>query len=1107
MATGENNTTWGDVTNLNLGTALEEAIVGSADVTFASADVTLTLTDTNASQTARNMRLRCTGTTGGATRNLVVPSIEKPYIVRNDCADSVVVKTTAGTGITVPAGKTMWVYSDATNVVDAVTHLSSLTLGTDLAVSDGGTGASTFTANGVIYGNTTSALLATAAGTTGQVLVGNTGGAPSWATLTGIGVTSFSGGTTGFTPSTATTGVVTLAGTLGVANGGTGTATAFTAGSVVFAGASGVYSQDNANLFWDNANDRLGIGTASPLARLNVEGGNILLRGGFMDFGPTAGANGAGRISSALGGGGVSGSLIFSTLNSSASMVEAMRIDASGNVLAGLTSASGLTAGGGSIVANGVLMAKGALSDHQTNAGVLQYTGNVTAIRSYGATASTGAIAFNTGGGGGSADAERMRIDSSGNVGIGTASPTNNLTVYNGTSRTLIRAASDLNFSGAYLGTATSTNRGASLELLTHVDGSNSAGWRTAAAVDLFGGLADMVFSYATNSSTYAGLSYSERMRITTPGNLLVGTSTDYGGRMTLIPTTSPTSASASTNQIAIGESSANTGYRLNVGYVLVSGSYYAGSLQAIAGSVGAPLLLNADGGNVGIGTYGPSYLLECSNTADTVVSAAVTNASTGTAAQTRIRLNNSIGTFGALTHTGGSFTSSGVFRQDGTYLFGNGAGGVSLVTGAATPIVFATNSSENMRITSAGNVGIGTSSPTLRLTVASGVVGNVSGFSDGIAQSLVLTTGTGYFGMYNPNYGSITFRDGGNVTEHMRIDVNGKVGIGTTGPAYLLDVAASGSSGGIVDVARFYASAAGAATSRILFGSPANEVCAAIGAQTTTATSGDLTFYTEAGGSLGERMRINASGDTTITGTGNPTLTLASSAGGYSSVINMNSSAAGGSVISATQNFIVQTGGTQRMVIDNAGLFSIGTTATLASLTVGGTGGSGQVAGFRNALYLRSGNSSGNQSSFICFGSAGTVSSCFIGNDIQGDGTTINRLDVQAGGSGGVFLASGGTSWTAFSDERGKDIIEPISNATQKVSTLRAVIGKYKTDAEGTRRSFLIAQDVQAVLPEAVTIGTDEQHTLGVAYTDTIPLLVAAIKELTARVAQLEGN
>ena len=90
MATGENSTTWGDVTNINLGTAIEEAIVGSADVTFASANVTLTLSNTNASQTARNLRLRCTGTTGGSTRNLVVPSIEKPYtclLYTSDAAD------------------------------------------------------------------------------------------------------------------------------------------------------------------------------------------------------------------------------------------------------------------------------------------------------------------------------------------------------------------------------------------------------------------------------------------------------------------------------------------------------------------------------------------------------------------------------------------------------------------------------------------------------------------------------------------------------------------------------------------------------------------------------------------------------------------------------------------------------------------------------------------------------------------------------------------------------------------------------------------------------------------------------------------------------------
>lgn len=127
MATGENNTTWGDITNVNLGTAIEEAITGSADVTFSSGDVTLTLTNTNAAQTARNLRLRCTGTTGGA-RNLIVPAIEKVYLVQNDCADTVTVKNATGTGIAVPAGKSIWVFNDGTNVVAATTHLTSLTV-------------------------------------------------------------------------------------------------------------------------------------------------------------------------------------------------------------------------------------------------------------------------------------------------------------------------------------------------------------------------------------------------------------------------------------------------------------------------------------------------------------------------------------------------------------------------------------------------------------------------------------------------------------------------------------------------------------------------------------------------------------------------------------------------------------------------------------------------------------------------------------------------------------------------------------------------------------------------------------------------------------------
>jgi hypothetical protein len=141
IATGEQTGTWGTTTNTNLGTALEEAITGSSDVTFSSGPVTLTLTNSNATQAARNLRLNLIGTSGGA-QNLVVPSIEKLYLIKNGVADTITVKTSAGTGIAVPAGKSMFVYNDGVNVVDAVTHLSSLTLNTDLAVADGGTGAS-----------------------------------------------------------------------------------------------------------------------------------------------------------------------------------------------------------------------------------------------------------------------------------------------------------------------------------------------------------------------------------------------------------------------------------------------------------------------------------------------------------------------------------------------------------------------------------------------------------------------------------------------------------------------------------------------------------------------------------------------------------------------------------------------------------------------------------------------------------------------------------------------------------------------------------------------------------------------------------------------------
>lgn len=144
MGTGENSGTWGTITNTNLGTAIEEAIVGSANVNFSSADVTLTLTDTNSSQSARNLRLNLTGSVS-APQNLIVPAIEKVYIINNGLTQTITVKNSSGTGISVPAGKTEYVYNDGTNVVEAINHLTSLTIDTPLPITSGGTGTNSTT--------------------------------------------------------------------------------------------------------------------------------------------------------------------------------------------------------------------------------------------------------------------------------------------------------------------------------------------------------------------------------------------------------------------------------------------------------------------------------------------------------------------------------------------------------------------------------------------------------------------------------------------------------------------------------------------------------------------------------------------------------------------------------------------------------------------------------------------------------------------------------------------------------------------------------------------------------------------------------------------------
>ena len=260
--------------------------------------------------------------------------------------------------------------------------------------------------------------------------------------------TDYSAGTsalaTGILKSTTSTGALTIAvaadfptlnqnttgtasnvtGTVAVTNGGTGTTTSFTTGSVVFAGASGVYSQDNANFFWDDTNNRLGIGTTGPSYKLHASstGSNIIGSQGTTDASFITNVNGTQAL------------YMHSTATSSeinelralpllftVNGAERMRIDASGGLIVGANSFSGW-----------VSRAKIKQGNSTKTGGIVIEASSNTAGISIGHTGTAGYIGSNFGSAGDSytplifqtSDLDRLAIDTSGNVGIGTSSIT-----------------------------------------------------------------------------------------------------------------------------------------------------------------------------------------------------------------------------------------------------------------------------------------------------------------------------------------------------------------------------------------------------------------------------------------------------------------------------------------------------------------------------------------------------------------------------------------------------------------------------------------------------------------------------------------------------------
>ena len=220
IGTGDQAGTWGNTTNTNLGTLLEQAISGYVTQAVSTGtDTTITIPN-GATGVARNMYIELTGT-GGTNTNLIVPANKKLYFVFNNASGAVTVKVAGQTGVSVPAGSKFILVSNGTDIVEATSYSSGV--GSSLSVT-------TLTA--------TSANITTLSGTT--------------ATYTSANITTLSGTSVSYTTGSFTSAnITTLTGTnfsatsltltnpLGRAQGGTGVSTAPTNGQLLIGNGSG----------------------------------------------------------------------------------------------------------------------------------------------------------------------------------------------------------------------------------------------------------------------------------------------------------------------------------------------------------------------------------------------------------------------------------------------------------------------------------------------------------------------------------------------------------------------------------------------------------------------------------------------------------------------------------------------------------------------------------------------------------------------------------------------------------------------------------------------------------------------------------------------------
>ena len=247
------------------------------------------------------------------------------------------------------------------------------------------------------------------------------------------------------------------------------------------------------------------------------------------------------------------------------------------------------------------------------------------------------------------------------------------------------------------------------------------------------------------------------------------------------------------------------------------------------------------------------------------------------------------------------------------------------------------------------------------------------------------------------------------------------------------------------------------------------------------------MTFWTSSSGSSAERMRLDASGNLLVggtsyeqagsigfKGTGEYSSILSSGAGGEIYAGGAIALVSNGYQISVTtgnaQTYKWHNGTTRSMTLDSSGNLLVGTTSSAGKFTL--------VSNQYNAMSVQV-NADGN-----------------VGASWKnGAGSEVGYIQVN----------TSSTLYSTSSDQRLKDNIVDAPSASDDIDAIQ--VRSFDWKADGSHQKYgMVAQELQTVAPEAVSVPEDPEEMMGVDYSKLVPMMLKEIQSLRARVAQLES-